>query len=170
MWHNSVPHGGCLARKKEDKYSKDEFHPKNPQKYIGKTPIIYRSSWEFSMMRLFDEHPYVIAWASESISIPYRNPLTGRWSMYIPDFLVVYADKNGSKHAEMIEVKPLKERGAAFGGKNKGRLTERTKYTQVINAAKWQAALEYCAKNGYHFRIASEDEMFAWERPKKKKR
>jgi hypothetical protein len=120
------------------------------------------------MMRVFDDHPNVMAWASESISIPYQNPLTGRWSMYIPDFQVVYADKNGKKHAEIIEIKPLRERGAAFGGVNKGRMTERVRFTQIINAAKFKAAMEFCARNGYYFRIASEDELFAWERPKKK--
>lgn len=144
---------------------KGEFIPTNAQKYIGKYPIIYRSSWEFTMMRKFDEHPNVIAWASETVSIPYQNPLTGRWSMYVPDFLVVYADRDGRKHAEVIEVKPMRER-PDYQRKQGERLSERTKLAQVVNAAKWAAAVQFCAKNRLSFRVASEDEMFAYRRKK----
>jgi hypothetical protein len=144
---------------------KGEFTPANARKYIGKYPIIYRSSWELTMMRKFDEHPNVIAWASETVSIPYQNPLTGKWSMYIPDFLVVYQDKNGMKRAEIIEVKPLKER-PDYQRKQGERLSERTKLAQAINAAKWTAAVKFCAKNHLSFRVASEDEMFAYRRKK----
>lgn len=141
------------------KYSKGEFTPKNPGKYVGQYPIVYRSSWEFTIMRVFDEHPYVLNWASEPISIPYQNPLTGRWTVYIPDFLVVYADRNGAQHCEMIEVKPLKER-PDYQRRQGERLSARTKLAQALNAAKWSAAAKWCAKNGVHFRVASEDELF----------
>jgi hypothetical protein len=148
--------------------AKDIFVPKNPEKYIGdrRKDIIYRSSWEHVMMRLFDEHPYVLGWASEPISIPYLNPVTGRHTVYIPDFLVVYADKNGGKHCELIEVKPAKE-SPAFVTQGKGKKSERLRLTQMINGAKWQAAARYCAKQGIKFRVASEDEMFAYSRNKK---
>jgi hypothetical protein len=58
-------------------YSKAEFHPKNLKKYLGKFPIIYRSSWEMTLMQVFDQNPAVLGWSSETITIPYRNPLTG---------------------------------------------------------------------------------------------
>ena len=45
-------------------------------------------------MRLCDEHPNVAKWASESIKIPYRHPFTGKYTVYVPDFFVVYVDKN----------------------------------------------------------------------------
>lgn len=147
-------------------YSQGEFTPLNPQKYIGKTPIVYRSSWEFSVMKVFDEHPNILAWASESISIPYQHPITGRWSMYLPDFMVVYADKNGKKHAEIIEVKPMKER-PDYVRKPGERMSKRAQVMQVINAAKFSAAMMYCKKNKMHFRIASEDQLFAWRKPGK---
>jgi len=67
-------------------FSKGEYIPKNPAKIIGKTPIIYRSSWEMSLMRVFDFNKNILAWSSESISIPYQNPLTEKWSLYLPDF------------------------------------------------------------------------------------
>ena len=141
------------------KFAKDEFTPKNPQKYVGKYPIIYRSSWEWSMMRTFDDHPDVVQWSSETVSIPYRNPLTGKWSMYIPDFMVLYADRDGNQHCEMIEVKPLKE-VPGFDGK----VNQRTKLVQAINQAKWSAAMAFCKKRGIHFRVATEDQIFKYKR------
>ncbi len=137
------------------KFRQGEFVPKNPQKYVGKRPITYRSSWEFSLMRCLDDHPAVLKWASESITIPYENPFTKRWTMYVPDFLVVYVDKNGREHAELIEVKPAKE-VPTFDGK----VTRHTKLTQMLNAAKWQAAVKFCAKNNMYFRVATERDLF----------
>lgn len=121
------------------------------------------------MMAVFDDNPNVVAWASESMSIPYKNPLTNHWAMYIPDFTVVFVDREGKQRAEIIEIKPLKERGGPWAKEYKGRLTERDKLVQVVNAAKWYAAAAFCAKKGFHFRVASEDELFAWKPPKRKK-
>ena len=92
------------------RFARGKFAIKNKEKYVGlKTPT-YRSGWEHAFMRLCDEHPNVYKWASESIKIPYRHPLTGKYTIYVPDFFVVYNDKEGRKHAEMIEVKPMSRR------------------------------------------------------------
>ena len=88
------------------KFASGRFEMKNPDKYVGKKTPLARSSWEFVFMRMLDEHQGVQNWASESIQIPYRDPLTGKYTVYVPDFFVVYVDKNGNKHAEVIEVKP----------------------------------------------------------------
>lgn len=117
-------------------------------------------------MRLFDEHPYVIAWASESIQIKYLHPFRNEVTNYIPDFLVVYADRHGRKHAELIEVKPLKQR-PDYRPKAGERISKKDKEAQIVNMAKWAAATKYCAKHGLYFRWASEDELFAWDRSKK---
>lgn len=137
------------------KFSKGQYVPKNPEKIIGKQPIVYRSSWEMSLMRVFDENPAVLHWSSESISIPYRNPLTGKWSMYLPDFFAIYIDRNGQKHAEIIEIKPWKE-----DPRNDAKASARTKLTQAINAAKWTAANAYCRKRGWAFRVMTERNLF----------
>ena len=136
------------------KYSQDAFIPKNPQKLIGNARPFYRSSWELTVMTLLDQHPNVINWASESISIPYVNPLTGRKSMYIPDFLIVYQDKFGKRRAELVEVKPKKE-AIAENAKSK-----RDKAALMVNTAKWAAAMMYCKKNGLVFRILTEDDIY----------
>lgn len=136
------------------KYSQDEFIPKNPHKLVGNSRPFYRSSWELTVMQLLDQHPYVINWASESISIPYIHPLTGNRSTYIPDFFVVYKDKHGRQRAELIEVKPKKE-SLAENAKSK-----RDKATQIVNTAKWTAAMTWCKKNGVHFRVLTEDMIY----------
>lgn len=135
-------------------YSQGEYTPQNPKKYIGKFPILYRSSWELSLMRVLDMHPNVTQWASESISIPYMHPLTGKWTFYIPDFLVVFVDKSGNKRAEVIEVKPAKE-ALAERAKSK-----RDKLVLAVNQAKWKAAMEWCHKNKLTFKVLTEDQLF----------
>ena len=136
------------------KYSQQYFTAKNPQKIIGNARPFYRSSWELAMMTFLDSHPSVIQWASESIKIPYTNPLTGKRSQYVPDFLVLYKDKNGRQRAELVEVKPKKE-AMLENAKSK-----RDKAFLMINQAKWAAALEWCKKNGVTFRLITEDQLF----------
>ena len=91
------------------KFAQGRFEVKNPDKYVGKKVPLARSSWEFVMMKMLDEHQGVESWASESVQIPYRDPFTGKYTIYVPDFFVVYVDRNGKKHAELIEVKPLSQ-------------------------------------------------------------
>ncbi len=109
-------------------------------------------------MEKFDSHPDVVSWSSESISIPYVNPLTRRQTVYIPDFIVTFVDAKGNMHCEMIEVKPLKEVPGVGVGKGKSAL--RTKLIQAINAAKWKAARAFCTKRGIYFRVMTEDQIF----------
>ena len=89
-----------------NRWSQGLYQPKNPSKYVGKKTPKYRSSWEWAFMRFCDNNPAVTQWASESIQIPYRHPLTGKNTIYVPDFFIVYNDKKQKKVAELIEVKP----------------------------------------------------------------
>ena len=89
-----------------NKYANGIYTISNPDKYSGNKEPRYRSGWEHAFMRFCDNNPAVISWASEAIQIPYRNPLTGKGTIYVPDFVVVYQDKRGNKHAELIEIKP----------------------------------------------------------------
>ena len=101
-----------------------------------------------------DNHPSVIQWASESIKIPYFNPVKGQQSIYVPDFLIVYIDKNGKKHSELIEVKPKKETTMESAR------STRDKIAVAINIAKWQAASAWAKQQGLHFRLVTEQELF----------
>ena len=136
------------------KYSQGRFVPKNPTKLIGKQDVVFRSSWELTVMNFLDSHPSVIQWASESIRIPYINPLTGKPSQYVPDFMVLYQDKNGKRRAEVVEVKPSKE-AMLENAKSK-----RDKLSLQVNTAKWVAAMAWCKKNGMTFRILTESDIY----------
>jgi hypothetical protein len=137
------------------KFAQGRFDMKNPDKYVGKKTPLARSSWEFVFMRMLDENPGVLNWASESIQIPYQDPLTGRYTIYVPDFFMVYADKNGKKHAEVIEVKPASQTFREQVGKSK--------YNQeqyIKNLAKWEAATAWCKQQGLVFRVVNENDIF----------
>ena len=145
-----------MAKKK---FMSGEYTPINPDKYKGTHPIRWRSSWEVALMRVFDKHPDVVAWGSESIQIPYMHPISKKVRMYIPDFFVVYEDKHVNRRQEIIEVKPSSQT----------HLTEaKSRYDKIslaINAAKWKAASEWCKNRGLKFRVINENEIF--NKPKK---
>ena len=83
------------------KFAQGKFNVKNPDKYVGNKMPTYRSSWEFAFMRFCDEHTSVAQWASEAIKIPYRHPFTGKHTVYVPDFFIVYVDKKGKQKVEL---------------------------------------------------------------------
>ena len=86
------------------KFAQGKFALKNPEKYMGNRTPTYRSSWEWAVMQMFDNNQSIEKWGSEVIKIPYRDPLTGRHTIYVPDFFVVYNDKNGKKNAEVWDL------------------------------------------------------------------
>lgn len=136
------------------KYTQGNFTPTNPTKVIGNPTPVYRSSWELRMMSFLDQHPNVIQWGSECIRIPYTNPLTGKATIYVPDFLIRYADKNGTQRAELVEIKPKKETTMEAAK------SRRDKMFVILNTAKWTAALAFCAKHNIQFRVLNEDSIF----------
>ena len=144
------------------KYHQSKFTPKNPDKYVGTYPIVARSSWELAVMRMADSHPNIINWASESIKIPYYNPISRKQSIYVPDFLFVYEDMNGVRHSELIEVKPASQSSL------KEAKTKSDKIALAINAYKWKAAEVFCKRHGLKFRVVTEDHLFV--KPTKRRR
>lgn len=135
--------------------ARGKFKLKNPEKYQGMGEPTYRSSWEFTFMTFCDNNPAVLHWASESVKIPYRDPLTGKNTVYVPDFLIVYVDKNQKKHAELIEIKPKNQSVLERVGKN-----PENQAAYIRNMAKWEVAQAWCKKYGVKFRVVSEDDIF----------
>lgn len=138
-----------------NRWHKDRFIPKNPEKYLGKQYPIFRSSWEKVFCEMCDQHPNVIGWASENISIKYRHPFTKQIKNYVPDFFVIYVDRSGKKYAEIIEIKPASQTYPKYARSKKD------KEALVINMAKWEAARIYCKKNRIGFRILCEQHIFS---------
>lgn len=145
-------------------YSQGYYTVLNPQKYIGTGTPKYRSGWELTVMRFFDNNPNVVAWGSECVRIPYRNPFTGRDTFYVPDFLVTYQTKEGARRAELIEIKPRAQVTLEVA-----RSTQE-KAAVVLNMAKWEAARRWCASKGASFRILTEEDIFNKASPTRTRR
>jgi hypothetical protein len=145
---------------KRHKKNTKEYVPKNPQKYIGKYPILVRSSWERLFFQWCDANWAIDKWSSESIEIKYQDPTTlhkGKPAVrrYYPD---VYLETGGRKY--LIEIKPYREtRPPRRGKKSKNTLMER-EIMYARNAAKFKAASAYCKKMGMEFKILTEKELF----------
>jgi hypothetical protein len=137
------------------RFAQGKYTLKNPDKYIGTKTPTYRSSWEFAFMRFCDEHPSVAQWASEAVRIPYRNPLTGRHTIYVPDFFIAYTGKTGKQKVELIEVKPANQTIKEKLGRSR---TNQAAW--VVNQAKWEAARIWCKQKGIFFRVINEQDIF----------
>lgn len=106
-------------------------------------------------MRMCDNNPAIQQWASEPVRIPYRDPLTGKQTVYVPDFLVMFEDKKEKKHIELWEIKPANQQILEKVGKNP--------YNQaqfVKNQAKWQVATQWAKSRGMKFRVLNENDIF----------
>jgi hypothetical protein len=130
------------------------YQVKNPHKYVGLGKPKYRSGWEFSFMTFLDNNEHVLQWASEGVRIPYRNPLTGKMSMYVPDFIVTYRNRSDTMHAELIEIKPKKQ------SLIEEKQSQRDRAQVAVNYAKWDAATKWARQNGLTFRVITEDQIF----------
>lgn len=137
------------------KFAQGKYALKHPEKYIGNRTPTYRSSWEWAVMNMCDNNPSIAKWASEAVKIPYRCPLTGKQTIYVPDFFVNYVDKGGKQHAEVWEVKPASQFIREKVGRNK-----MNQAAFVKNMAKWEAARAWCSNQGIQFRVISENDIF----------
>jgi len=137
------------------KYSQGIYKIQNPEKYVGNRAPRYRSSWEHTFMMFCDNNPSVQQWSSESVKIPYRDPLTGKQTVYVPDFLIVYLDRNLRRHAELVEIKPANQMLKERVGKN---MYNQAQY--VKNMAKWEAAGKWAQNQGIKFRVINEKDLF----------
>jgi hypothetical protein len=136
------------------KYANGFYQLLNPGKYIGKKTPHYRSGWEHTFMRFCDNNPSILQWASESIHINYTNPFTNRATIYVPDFFIVYLDKSGAQHAEIIEIKPSTQSTLESAKSAKDQAAA------VLNMYKWQAAQAWSKANGVTFRVVTENDIF----------
>ena len=137
------------------RFAQGKFRLKFPEKYAGNRTPTYRSSWEYTFMKFCDEHPNVSQWASEAVKIPYRNPLTGKHTIYVPDFFIVYADKGGKQKVELIEVKPKNQSVKEKLGRSRANQAH-----YIMNMAKWEAARSWCKQKGIFFRVITEEDIF----------
>ena len=139
------------------KFHQGLYKAKNTSKYKGNSKnIIFRSSWELKAFYYLDNNPKVLEWAAEEIFIPYVHPGDGKIHRYFIDLWCSYEDKDGNIKKALIEIKPHAETQQPV---KPTRLTESYKkkvYTYLVNQAKWDAAIKFCAKHNIEFKIWTE--------------
>jgi TnsA endonuclease N terminal len=136
------------------KFAQGVYKVLNPAKYVGTRPPRYRSSWEWHFMKFCDDNDHILQWASESVSIPYRHPITGKQTIYVPDFLITYQNGNGKTVGELVEIKPRKQSVI------EDRQSQRDRMAVAINYAKWDSATKWARRQGLTFRVVTEDQIF----------
>ena len=127
---------------------------KNLDKYVGNGEPRFRSGWEYTFMMFCDSNDHIVNWASEPVRIPYRNPLTGKNTNYVPDFIVTYRGPNNTLRGELIEIKPRSQ------SLIEEKQSQRDRAQVAINYAKWDAAQKWAKNNGLTFRVITEDQIF----------
>lgn len=124
---------------------------KSPAKYHGdSTNVIYRSSWELSMMRWLDTNENVEYWSSEEIKIPYQCVTDNEMHRYFVDFLIKF--KNNKTY--LVEVKPEKEVLPPKKRNSKRYLLEVLQWGK--NQSKWKFAARFAQRKGWIFQVWTE--------------
>lgn len=155
-----------------NKWMKGKYTPVNPRKYRGDLDkITYRSSWERVFMAWCDNTPEVLAWSSETVVIPYYDPVLKKERNYFVDFRIVTKQADGTTKVALIEIKPYKQtqRPRNTGNKSEKTLLEETT-TWMTNQAKWEATRKFCKALGWNFVIFTEKDLYGdMDRPAPKR-
>ncbi len=142
-------------------FKSGSFEPKDKSKYKGHWPIKYRSSWELVFMKWCDSSPSVIQWGSESVVIPYIDPVrptnsADRVRNYILDFTMVVKDKIGKLKKYYVEIKPYRQVLKPVRKKQSDKTYLYEVLTYARNTAKWKAANDFASKKGGEFMLLTE--------------
>jgi len=147
---------------KNPRFKQGIYVPQNKQKYKGRDYPRYLSSWELKLFRFCDCNKDVLEWGSESIVIPYINPIDNKVHNYIVDAIIKLRTNEGIKKF-LVEVKPYKQtikpvnRLTKTNKVPKSLLYEQLSY--IKNTAKWNAAREWCKKRDMEFTILTEHQL-----------
>jgi hypothetical protein len=142
-----------------DRVAKGLYNPQNDQKYRGTRPIVYRSGLELSFFRWCDRNGRVLQWGSESVVIPYLSPKDGKMHKYFVDNVLILQTDNGNKKF-LVEIKPEKQTTPPTQSARKSK--KNLLYEQItwaVNSCKWEAANNWCKKNGFEFVILTEKDL-----------
>lgn len=148
---------------RKEGFKQNIFIPKNPEKYKGTLPCVYRSSWECKFMRFLDINENILQWGSESIQIKYTyfDPIDRVQSnhVYFPDFIIRIKKPEGIR-TQVIEIKPYRETKPPKLASNRNTKTmiyEARTYAK--NQAKWHAAKEFCRVRDWDFIVLTEKDL-----------
>lgn len=148
--------------KKDSRFSQGLYKPINSEKYIGKKLPFYRSGLELKVFRLMDKNPNILKWSSESIVIPYINPVDKRAHRYFVDLVVLLRNKNNDSLKLIIEIKPHNHTlPPKISAKKKKSTVLYENYQYQLNQAKWDAARKWATHHGYLFLVLTEKNLFS---------
>ena len=137
------------------------YKPKNIEKYIGPTPIIYRSSWEYKFCIWCDENQKVLNWSSEPIEIKYLFRKDNKAHRYFPDFYFKQLKVDQSIVEYLVEIKPKPQIQKPKPPKrNSKKALASYKFLAeeyIKNMDKYNAARQYCKNRNWQFIVLTED-------------
>lgn len=144
-WTKTKSHAEIKKIREQMSKKKVKFYNRGNFKYTGyfysfknHKKFGYRSSWELSAMKIFEQIDEIIKYEYETLSISYIDEL-GDKRITVPDFLVYY--KSGQR--QLIEVKP------SF------KIIKDLDHTK----SKIKAMKSYAKKNKMTFRVLTEKEL-----------
>jgi hypothetical protein len=144
-------------------FTQGYFKPKNPTKYVGPEPIIYRSSWERKFMMWCDVNEGVITWSSEPVEIPYWSKLHSKKRTYYPDFYIKIKKHDGNIEHILVEIKPesqiKKPKPPTTNSKKALKNYKFLAEQYVVNRDKYNAAQEFANGRGWRFVVMTEKSL-----------
>lgn len=148
---------------KNSGFSQGYYNPIYPEKYLGKPPIIYRSSWERKFMIMCDNRDDVVGWSSEPVVIKYWSTLDSKERKYYPDFYMK-VDKGDGKYEEfLIEIKPSEQiKKPKPPDVNSKKALKSYKFLAeqfVINRDKYKYAKKWAEDRGWRFIVLTEKSL-----------
>jgi hypothetical protein len=144
---------------KNSRYKQGYYHPVNKDKYNGKIPVVYRSSWELAAFWWLDNHKSCISWSSESLVVSYifRNEK----HRYFVDLCATIKSPDDTVKKYFIEIKPYKYTIPPQPSPRKRQKTlAQEAYMYAMNKAKWEAARETAKRRGAEFLVLTEKNLF----------
>jgi hypothetical protein len=147
------------------KYKQGYYQLENPVKYLGDlNKVIFRSSWEYKVMRYCDLSPHIKEWSSEPIGIKYISPIDNKDHRYYIYFYINVTKPNGESIKYLAEVKPTKDylnKPVLEGRKTPKKLSRYVEEmkTYIINNAKFHSAEIYAKGLGMVFITINENNI-----------
>lgn len=137
-----------------------KYKVKNKEKYVGDLHECYhRSRWELVYMKYLDNNPFVLEWGSETVAIPYYNPVEKRSRRYYVDFYAKVRDKHSTVQKYIIEIKPSNQCVPPEQPKRKTKAYKEALLAYAVNQAKWRAARKYADAREWRFIVITEKEL-----------
>ena len=144
------------------KFKQGEYHLIHPEKYIGKTPVFYKSGLEQRVFSYLDLNNNVLEFSYEPFAIPYFKPIMNDNKIHMEerkywiDFYAKIKSKNSDEVKKyLIEVKsksetlpPVAPKKVTF--KNRQRLISE-QMTFAVNSAKWRTASTWAKQHDMEF-------------------